>query len=393
MIMGKTIITILPIPAAYKKKNRLFTSLLVTCFLTIPLATWAATPWYSQGESHILTLTTEGKVWVMGGNEFGQLGNGSFEGEALEPTKIAGLDAIIATSTGGNHSVALKKDGSVWTWGLNRTGQLGNGTTQNSAVPNKVPGLGDVTAIATGGAHVVALKKDGTVWVWGGNKSGQLGTGQQQDCLTPTRLQGLQNVIAIAAGAYNTSVLKSDGTVWSWGFNGSGQLGIGSNKRSNTPLQISGLGNVTAITAGNLHVVALKRDGTVWAWGNNDFGQLGGTKFSYSSSPVQVEGIGEIADITASRGHTIAISKNNTVLAWGDADTRQWGNGASMNGSINPVQVSGYNGPITVASVVNPDSMLRDNKDGTHTIAEVNSIITAQLSFPYLTVKSSMALK
>jgi alpha-tubulin suppressor-like RCC1 family protein len=352
--MVKTNHTSVSISPEGKKKTHLFTSLLVSFLLLLPLAAWAATPWYSQGETHILTLTPDGKVWVMGGNEFGQLGNGAFEGEALEPTVINGLNAIIATSTGGNHSVALKKDGTVWTWGLNRTGQLGNGTTEDSAVPLKVPGLSDITAIAAGGAHVVALKGDGTVWVWGGNRSGQLGNGQHQDILTPYQLQGIRNVTAIAAGAYNTSVLKSDGTVWSWGFNGSGQLGTGSNKSSRTPVQVGGLGDIAAITAGNWHVVALKRDGTVWAWGNNDAGQLGNNKLAYSFSPQQVEGLSEVSVITASIGHTIAITRDNTVLSWGNA----WSDGASHSGSHEPVLVSGYNGPVTVAAVVNTDTVI-----------------------------------
>lgn len=372
-----TTASILPVT---KKRILSLTSLLITFLVTLPLAAWAATPWYSQGETHILTLTPHGKVWVMGGNEYGQLGNGAFEGEALEPTIITALDGIIATSTGGNHSVALKKDGTVWTWGLNRTGQLGNGTTQDSAVPRKVSGLTDITAIAAGGAHVVALKKDGTVWVWGGNKSGQLGTGQQQDCLTPTRLPGMNNVTAIAAGAYNTSILKNDGTVWSWGFNGSGQLGIGNGKSSRTPLQVSGLDNVTAISAGNWHVVALKRDGTVWAWGNNDASQLGGRTLSYSFSPVQVEGLSEVADITASLGHTFAITRENTVLSWGNA----WGEGTAHNGSSSPVQVAGYDCLVTVAAVVNPDTInvvQRINPESSSLLAD--SGVRAGTTAPY----------
>ncbi|HIJ87107.1 MAG TPA: hypothetical protein HPP97_05400 [Desulfuromonadales bacterium] len=372
--MEKNIQTSVSVSPACKIKTPLITSLLVAFLLTLPLAAWAATPWYSQGETHILTLTPDGKVWVTGDNEYGQLGNGEFEGEALVPTVVAGLNSIVATATGGNHSVALKKDGSVWAWGLNRTGQLGNGKTENSAIPLKVPGLSEITAIATGGAHVVALKKDGTVWVWGGNQSGQLGTGDQQDRLTPMRLQGLENVTAVAAGVYNTTVLKSDGTVWSWGFNGSGQLGIGSTKRSRTPVQVSGLGDVAAIAAGNWHVAALRRDGTVWTWGNNDAGQLGGTKLSFSFSPIQVEGLSNVADITASMGQTIAITRDNTVLAWGKVTPNI--------GSSSPLPAEGYNGPVLVAAVVNPDTVnaWKFNPDSSSLLADagMSKGVTAQ---------------
>ena len=346
--------------AANSNKDRRWVNIgmgLLLCAL--PLTALAATPWYSQGESHTLTLTKNGTVWALGGNDYGQLGNGTFLREVLEPKRVNGLDSVIAVSAGSNHSVALKSDGTVWTWGFNRTGQLGNGTTEFSPTPNKVSGLSDVKAIATGGAHVVALKKDGTVWAWGGNQSGQLGNGTNFDCKRPAQIPGLSNVIAIVAGAYNTSALKADGTVWSWGFNGAGQLGNGSNVKSNIPIQVSGATDIIAIGAGDWHVTALRRDGTVWAWGNNNMNQLGVTKISYSFSPVQVEGIGNITDIISSSGHTIAIAKNDTVWAWGGVGARQWGNGTSLNGSPTPVQVSGYNGPTAVAAVVNPETVLK----------------------------------
>jgi alpha-tubulin suppressor-like RCC1 family protein len=108
-------------------------------------------------------------------------------------------------------------------------------------------------------------------------------------------------------------------------------------------------------------VVALKQDGTVWAWGSNRVNQLGSTVASYSLSPVQVQGIETVSDITADLGHTIAIKRNNSVWAWGDAGTGKWGNGISLEGSVAPVQVSGYNGPVTVAAKVNPATVLSDN--------------------------------
>lgn len=340
------------------------------CFLlllglstALPATSFAATPWYSHGRAHTVTLNEDGRVWMLGGNDSGQLGNGTFGGELLEPRMIKELDGVIAALAGGSHSVALKKDGTVWTWGSNISGQLGDGTMQNTATPYRVTGITNVKAIATGSGHVVALKNDGTVWAWGGNRSGQVGNGDYQDCVIPTQVTGLRDVIAISAGAFNTAALKKDGTVWTWGFNGKGQLGNGSKERSSIPIHIAGLDNVHAIAAGDWHVVALKHDGTVWAWGSNHASQLGRTMLSSSLSPVKVSGISNIIDITASVGHTIAIARNDTVWAWGDAGTGQWGNGTSLDGSIFPVQVSGYNGPVTVAAVVNPETVLRDENN------------------------------
>ena len=348
------------ITQVWGKSWRLLSMAIVSLLVALPSVSLAATQWYSHGKSHTLTLTQDGKVWVLGSNDSGQLGNGSFGGEILEPKMIQNLDGIIAVSAAGDHSVALGKDGAVWTWGFNGSGQLGDGTTKHSAVPHKVAGIKDVKAIATGSGHIVALKNDGTVWAWGGNHSGQVGNGGNLNCFAPTQVSGLQNVTAVVAGAFNSSALKSDGTLWSWGFNGKGQLGTGDNERSNIPVQVAGLENVRAIAAGDWHMAALKQDGSVWAWGSNHASQLGASAAPYSLTPVEVSDLHNITDITASAGHTIAIAKNDSVWAWGDSGTGQWGNGISLNGSISPVQVSGYNGLVTVAAVVNPDTVRRD---------------------------------
>jgi alpha-tubulin suppressor-like RCC1 family protein len=347
----------------WKNSRLVIFSGLLSLSIALPPVTYAATPWYSHGRSHTLTLTQDGKVWSLGGNKFGEMGIGVFGGENLEPRLIEELEGVSAALAGGSHSVALKNDGTVWVWGFNGSGQLGDGTTKSSPLPMKVSGLSDVKAIATGSSHIVALKHDGTVWAWGGNRSGQLGNGEYQDCMTPVQVAGLKDVTAIAAGAFNTAALKKDGTVWSWGFNAKGQLGNGGKERSNVPVQVSGLSDVHAIAAGDWHVAALRRDGTVWGWGSNHASQLGTILVSSSRIPVRIPGVDNIVDITASLGHTIAIAKNHNVWAWGDAGTGQWGNGSSLDGSVTPVRVTGYNGYITVAAVVNPSTIRRDDPD------------------------------
>lgn len=365
-----------------KYAQLLFIPVLLIFLLALPAVAPAATPWYSSGKAHTLTLTENGAVWAIGGNDFGQLGNGTLGNEAFEPKMIAGLDGVVAVLAGSNHSVALKKDGTVWTWGFNGSGQLGDDTTRDSPFPYRVAGVSNVKSIATGSSHVVALKYDGSVWAWGGNHSGQVGNGGYEDCLTPVQVAGLEDVTAIVAGEFNTSALKKDGTVWSWGFNGKGQLGNGGTERSSIPVPVAGLAGVHALAAGVWHVVALKQDGTIWAWGSNHASQLGRTNVSFSLSPVQVQGIANITDITASVGHTIAIALNDTVWAWGDSGTGQWGNGISLEGSVYPVQVSGYNGLVTVAAVVNPETVLRDTADGSaqQSVAGAAATLIAQIN-------------
>ena len=135
---------------------------------------------------------------------------------------------MVAIAGGGVHSLALKSDGTVWAWGRNDWGQLGDGSMTNRLTPVPVSGLTGVVAIAGGGVHSLALKSDGTVWAWGGNSSGQLGDGSMTNRLTPVPVSGLTGMVAIAGGELHSLALSSDGTVWTWGYNVYGELGDGS---------------------------------------------------------------------------------------------------------------------------------------------------------------------
>ena len=189
------------------------------------------------------------------------------------------LNGLIALATGDYHSLALKSDGTVWAWGYNYYGQLGDGSTTSSTTPVQVSGLSGVIALAGGYSHSLALKSDGTVWAWGSNYSGQLGDGSTTSSTTPVQVSNLDGVVALAAGSYHSLALKSYDTVWAWGYNYYGQLGDGSTDSStgnrSTPVQVSGLRGVIALAGGGYHSLALKSDGTVWAWGRNYHSQLG----------------------------------------------------------------------------------------------------------------------
>ncbi len=284
----------------------------------------------SSGGFHSLELKSDGTVWAWGGNWLGQLGDGTTINSPA-PIQVSGLTDVAAIAAGGGHSVALKNDGTVWTWGDNSAGQLGSGTTIDSATPVQVSELTDVTAIAAGGNHTVALKTDGTVWAWGFNALGQLGVETTEECrfgsmdktcsTTPVQVSGLTDVIAIAAAedSYYSLALKTDGTVWAWGYNTWGLGTTDDNLSHAQPEQVISLTNVTAIAAGGGHILALKTDGTVWAWGRNDYGQLGNGTMTYSSTPVQVS---ELIDVTAiaAAGYdhsSLALKADGTVWAWG----------------------------------------------------------------------------
>jgi uncharacterized protein (TIGR03437 family) len=208
--------------------------------------------------------------------------------------QVRGLGRIVTIAAGGNHALALQDDGTVWAWGTNWTGQLGDGTiAEQQAAPVQVRGLEGVVAIAAGSTHSLAAKRDGTVWAWGWNGFGELGDATTTQRLTPVRVSGLTEVVAVAGGGgsvvgAHSLALRRDGTVWVWGHNGSGQLGDGTTTDRLTPVQVAGLSEVAAIAAGDAHSLALKRGGTVWAWGSNESGQLGGGRIMSRATPGQV---------------------------------------------------------------------------------------------------------
>ena len=141
--------------------------------------------------------------------------------------------------------------------------------------------------IVAGAQYTVLLKNDSTVWAWGDNNNGQLGDGTTTDRTTPVQVGGLSGIIAIASSWIHTVALKSDGTVWVWGWNSVGQLGDGTTTDRTTPVQVSGLSGIIAIDAGRTHTVVLENDDTVWAWGGNNIFQLGDGTTTSRTTPVQ----------------------------------------------------------------------------------------------------------
>jgi alpha-tubulin suppressor-like RCC1 family protein len=292
----------------------------------------------AAGNGISVALRNDGTVWTWGANS---IGNVMTSNNVPIPVQVQGLTGVVTAIAAGNGFTAvLKNDGTVWTWGNNSNGQLGNGTTSNSTTPVQVQGLsGVVTAIAAGGLDTIALKQDGTVWAWGSNSNGQLGNGTTTDSSTAVQVQGLSGTVkAIAAGNGFTEVLKNDGTVWSWGSNSNGQLGNGSTTDSSTPVQVSGLSGVSAISAGLQSGVALQ-NGTVLAWGYDYNGQLGDGTTTDSYTPAQVQGIsGVVTAVAAGDGFTVALKNDGTVWTWGFNYYGQLGDGTTIN-RYSPVQV------------------------------------------------------
>ncbi|MCP4108172.1 MAG: choice-of-anchor D domain-containing protein [Desulfobacteraceae bacterium] len=243
------------------------------------------------GENHAVALRNDNTVWAWGSNLYGQLGDGTTN-DRNTPVQVPGLDSVVAVACGDNHTIALRSDGTILAWGYNNHGQIGDGTTLDKNTPIQVSSIDEFKSIAAGGNHTLAIKKsDGTVWAWGMNTEGQLGDGTNTDKNTPVQVSNLGNVSTVVGGNNHTVALREDGAVWTWGRNNEGQLGDGTYEYSPNRLKVPGLAGVTAIAAGGNHTIVLKGDSTVWTWGDNSHGQLGDGTTINRNTPVQTKGL------------------------------------------------------------------------------------------------------
>jgi alpha-tubulin suppressor-like RCC1 family protein len=270
----------------------------------------------------------------------------------ISPT-AASIAGVTAISAGGRHTCALFGNGSVKCWGGNGEGELGDGTNQDSSVPVAVTGLGSpVQAIDAGGDHTCALTSAGGVECWGLNSSGQLGDGTTHDRSVPVAVSGLASgVTAITAGANHTCALTDTGAVECWGFNLRGQVGVATNADTSTPLVVSGLDrSVQAIVAGDYHTCALMTSGAVYCWGADEASELGDGKTDDRSTPVAVAGLaGGVTAISAGYQHTCALTGAGGVECWGFYFLSLSRNGASDESST-PVAIAGVDGGVVAIS-------------------------------------------
>ena len=300
------------------------------------------------GYGHSATVNVDGTVWAWGLNASGQLGDGTTTNRNTL-VRAGSLSGVVAVAAGVFHTVALKVDGTVWTWGGNADGQLGDGTTTSRSTPGQVSGLASIVAIAAGASHTLALRCDGTVWAWGDNSSGQLGDGTTFDRSQPVAVGVLSGVKAIAAGFLHSTALKTDGTVWTWGTNNEGELGDGGHFSRSTPGAVPGLSGVTQVTCGAYFNLALLQDGTLRAWGHNFYGQLGDGSNTERPSPVTVTGLNSVVAVAAGSGFSLAVrSGGGTVWSWGQNVAGELGDGTTANRNT-PGQVAGIANATAVA--------------------------------------------
>jgi alpha-tubulin suppressor-like RCC1 family protein len=311
----------------------------------------------AAGDNHSVALKTDGSLWAWGGNDWGQVGDGGSSHEICNRMQFGGGFAcrtnpiqigvnFVAIAAGGNHSLAVKADGTLWAWGSNDYGQLGDSSMEKHTTPKQV-GIG-YRSVAAGTTHSVALKTDGTLWTWGSNTKGELGSGSManESCGSvmnnyPCRKSPAQigsGFNSISAAGSQSAAFKNDGTLWGWGWNSSGQLGDGTTTDRSSPVLIGSGFSIASLNRD--HAIAIRQDGTLWTWGHNDYGQLGNGGSIYQPLPKQVGS--DFSKVVAGASHTVALKQDGTLWSWGDNTYGQLGNGTSTSQST-PIKIgSGY---------------------------------------------------
>jgi alpha-tubulin suppressor-like RCC1 family protein len=300
---------------------------------------------------------------------------------------------VIAIDAGDEYSVALMSDGTVWAWGYNWLGRLGNDSYASSSSPLPIrSSITKVKAISAGSDGVSVLRDDGTVWSWGGASYGQMGDGKKVEygqigafTSTPT-MANISSVKALSRGSYFTVTALDNGTVWAWGYNYDGRVGDGTNGTNTDkwcPVQIMGLSNIKDVKAGLNHWVVLDNDGNVWMAGQNITSTAEDITIPINntsaivvpppplSHPVRIPISGVIA-ITAGRSFSLALKSDGTVWGWGDDTFGELGNGESAPQFMTsedrivhqtPVMAQGLDDVIAIDS--NDQVSLALKKDGT----------------------------
>ena len=302
-------------------------------------------------------IKTDGTLWTWGRNEKGEMGVNDTTFRSSPVQVGSGTDWAIGRMRGRQEGgIATKTDGTLWVWGVNNKGGLGqNNTTQRSS-PVQVPGTtwptSDPKYLTTCSENVcMVIKTDGTLWAWGANNYGHLGQNQPNNSHVSSPVQiGSETTWSLASGGDATVAIKTDGTLWVWGSNNRGQLGLNQNPgqyggsyAKSSPTQLGSETTWSQASSGTKSMGGVKTDGTLWIWGQNDHGRLGQNQdhpgLDGASSPVQVPGT-NWQELSVGDDWTLAMKTDGTLWGWGDNYRGHLGQNNQVKYS-SPVQIPG----------------------------------------------------
>jgi len=296
------------------------------------------------GYYHTAAIKTDGTLWVWGFSMNGGIGDNTMLTRASPVQTIAGGTNWAQVAVGNRQTAAIKNDGSLWLWGGDAYGQLGDNTRVDKSSPvQTVAGGNNWKQVSAGYGHTAAIKTDGTLWAWGWNPYGQLGDNTRVSKSSPVQtIAGGTNWAQVACGQYSTVAVKTDGSLWTWGNNSNGELGDNAiSVPKSSPVQTVAGGNnwkQVAFSPAGYHVAAIKTDGTLWTWGNNVYGNLGQGTIVNGASPAQtVAGGNNWKSVACGSSHTAAVKTDGSLWTWGRDTYGQLGDNTRVHKS-SPVQ-------------------------------------------------------
>jgi len=295
----------------------------------------------SSGDDHNCGIKTDGTLYCWGRNNNGQLGDNTSIDSYVPVQENSESTNWVYVSAGGYDTCGVRADGTLYCWGGNNYGQLGNGTTNNSNIPVQENSASTIwKSVSSGIYHTCGVKTDGTLYCWGYNYYGQLGDGTSNNSNIPVQ-EYSQSIswVSVSSGIYHTCGVKTDGTLYCWGYNNYGQLGDGTNNNSNIPVQeYSQSTSWISVSVGQSHTCGVRTNGTLWCWGDNHYGQLGDGTTNNSNIPVQ-EYSQSTSWVSVSSGEsfTCGVKTNDTLYCWGRNNNGQLGDGTNSDRNI-PVQ-------------------------------------------------------
>jgi alpha-tubulin suppressor-like RCC1 family protein len=272
-----------------------------------------------------LVVRADGTVRAWGGNGGAVLGDGTGVEQPLPVCSL--LSGVKSLSNAGSHGLALMQDTSVWSWGVGSFGLLGDGVVTSHVVasPKKIQGFTGVVAVASGYLHSVALRSDGTVWAWGSNTSGQLGNGTTNDSGVPMQVAGLTGITSIAAGKNHSLARRNDGAVFAWGDNTFGQLGDGTQTDRWSPVRLTGF-TASSVSANDNHSLAIRADGTLWGWGDGtSLGLVSPGIIQYVTAPAKLVSFTNVVQVSNQYGLNGILRADGTVWYLGSGLAGRYG--------------------------------------------------------------------
>ncbi|SKC14091.1 RCC1 domain-containing protein [Dyadobacter psychrophilus] len=296
---------------------------------------------------HTLGIKSDGTLWSWGENTSGQLGIGSNINQNI-PVQVGIASDWMSVSAGQDYTIAIKNNGTLWAWGANSAGQLGIGVSSDQNFPTQVGNDANWKIVSTGGLHVVAIRTDGSLWAWGSNIFGQVGDLSFTNKQAPVRIGNASDWSTVLTGEGHSGAIKSDGSLWTWGRNNEGQLGNGPGSNSNQPRQVGNDNNWKSVVAGSVHTLGIKNNGTLWGWGANAAGQLGTGLNLDMNTPQQIGSSTNWASVSSGLEHSLGIRKDGTLWVWGQNADGQLGNRTNTN-LIVPAKVGNGSNWISVS--------------------------------------------